>query len=92
MREADIIPACFEAESGEFDFDEVEAFFAARREVMLEEPTKGKEVIPLVPMSRLPATVRRRWREYLDKRVEAETPMNGVKPRPATFRAGKADR
>lgn len=80
MREADTIPACFEAETGPFDGGAVEAWFAARREVMLSDAPKGKEVEPPVPLNKLSATVQRRCREYLAEVAAKVRPMNGVKP------------
>ena len=67
MRVADLVPACFEVESGEFDVEAVERFLGARRDVILSAFEKGDGEEPLVPMSKFPALVQRRWREYLEK-------------------------
>ena len=78
MREADLVPRCFEAESGEFDVEEVERFFGARREVILsafEKGMAGSE--PLVSITQLPAVVQRRWRDYLEKRGKEVRPLGG---------------
>lgn len=75
MRLADRVPQCFEAERGEFDRIEVEAFFHARQDVLLDPKS-----VPLTPLSKLSATVQRRWREYLAIKEAAISPMNGVRP------------
>jgi hypothetical protein len=66
------VPQCFER-SGSFDRDEVEAFFAGRRDAILDQ-----KALPLTPLSKLPAFVQARWRQYLAEKAAREHPMNGV--------------
>ena len=80
MREADMIPACFELANGPFDVEEVESFFSARRDVLLAEPPKGREAEPLIPLHKLPVTVQKRWFEYLAQRAANVRPLNGIQP------------
>lgn len=77
MRSADTVPECFQRD-GDFDVDAVGAFFGARRAVLLDVPGNGREVEPLVPLSKLPGFVQRRWREYLALQEAKQTPLNGV--------------
>ena len=72
MRDADIIPECFQRLGG-FDRDAVERFFAARRDVILDSSEA-----PLIPLGRLPPLVQARWRQYLAEKAARETPLNGV--------------
>ena len=68
LRDADRAPKCFLREEGPFDRDEVEAFFAARRDILLWDG-KG-EPRPLVPLDQFDEVVQRRWREYLWLKAE----------------------
>lgn len=74
MRLADTVPLCFEAREGEFDQEEVERFFAARRDVLMDAKAE-----PLLPLGKLSETIQRRWGEYLAAKAEAERPMNGTR-------------
>jgi hypothetical protein len=57
MRLADIVPECLRRDDPPIDGDECQAFFGARREVMLE-----RNPIPFTPLTREQSE---RWQRYL---------------------------
>jgi hypothetical protein len=86
-RLADRVPRCFEVEDGAFDVEEVERFFAARREVLLEG-----DPVPLRPLAGMGDVVQRRWRLYLAMKGEADgSRADAAAVRRAAMRSGASE-
>ena len=69
----ELIPDCLHATQGPFNRDAVEAFFAARRDAIMD-----KKAEPLTPIDAYPHPIPARWRQYLWEKAARQRPMNGL--------------